>query len=586
MSGKSASGKAFDFGVLWRVFTGVAPYKKTFIAAGIIILALALLSILRPYLMMTGIDAAFEQRKSSVLLPYFLGMVGVLIVETALQYYQTYYVNLVAQSVTLDLREKLYVKVTKFKLKFFDQTPVGTFVTRLISDIDGIAQIFSNGILTIIGDIVRLLVTIGFMLAINWKVTLVVLIPIPVLLIGTRIFQKAIKKAFVRVRNQANKINVFTQEHITGMGIVQLFNREKREYQKFKKINKEHQDAHIASVWAYAIFFPFVEILSATSMGLLLWFGTGQALEGYFTAGEFIGYTYMIGRLYRPIRMLADRFNVLQMGVVNAERVLEMLGKEEFLADTGTTEKPFKGEIELKNVHFAYNEPEYVLKNINLKVSSGQTIAFVGATGAGKSSVINILSRFYEFQKGDIFIDGENIRNYTLDNVRSQISVVLQDVFLFSDSIHNNITLNKPEITREEVIAAAKVVGAHDFIMQLPNSYDYNVKERGVMLSSGQRQLIAFIRAYVADPAILVLDEATSSVDTESEELIQTAIEKLTEGRTSIVIAHRLSTIQNADKIVVLDKGEVKESGSHSELLDNDGPYKRLFEMQFSENEV
>ena len=580
----TAAGKAFDMVVFRKIFSGVRAYRNTFLLTALIILVLAAASIVRPYLVGTGLEAAFTQGSASVLFPYFLGMIGMLVLETALQYYQTYLSNLVAQSVTLDLREKLYKRVVKFKLQFFDKTPVGTFVTRLVGDIDGIAQIFSNGILTIMGDILKLFFTIGFMLWISWKLTLLVLVPIPILLIATRIFQKAIKKAFVKVRNQANKINVFTQEHLTGMNIVQLFNREKREYAKFQEINKEHQDAHIASVWAYAIFFPLVELLSASSIAVMIWYGTSQALNGIIAVTWLVPFIMQIFKLYRPIRMLADRFNVLQMGIVNGERVFKMFEREEFLSDTGTVETDIKGAIRFKNVHFAYNEPEFVLKDISLTIHQGETIAFVGATGAGKSSVINLLSRFYEFQKGEIFIDQVNIREYTLDTIRSQIGVVLQDVFLFSDSIYNNVTLNNPEISREEVISAAKVVGAHDFIMELPGGYDYDVKERGVMLSSGQRQLIAFIRAYVANPAILVLDEATSSVDTESEELIQKAIEKLTENRTSIVIAHRLSTIQGADKIILLDKGEIMESGSHDELMKLNGHYRNLHDIQFQES--
>ncbi|MFT5292912.1 MAG: ATP-binding cassette subfamily B multidrug efflux pump [Flavobacteriales bacterium] len=584
MSKKTATGKIFDFGVLWKVFKGIGPYKNTFILTGIIILSLAFLSVVRPFLIKNGLNNAFEDNDASVLVPYFLGMLGVLMIETVLQYYQTYLSNLVAQSVTLDLREKLYRKVLKFRLKFFDKTPVGSFVTRLISDIDGIAQIFSNGILTILGDIVKLIVVISAMMFISVELTLMVLIPIPVLLIGTRIFQKTIKKAFTEVRNQANKINVFTQEHITGMSIIQLFNREKREYEKFKQINKEHQDAHIRSVWAYAVFFPFVELLSATSMALLLWYGAGEVLSAQLTIPALIAMILFINMLYRPIRMLADRFNVLQMGIVNAERVFTMFERDELLNDTGTLDRKLEGNISFDKVSFAYVEDNYVLKEIDLEVKSGETVAFVGATGAGKSSIVNILSRFYEFQKGTISLDNQDIRKYTLDAVRSQISVVLQEVFLFSDSIYNNITLSNKDISREQVIEASKIVGAHEFIMALPGGYDYNVKERGVMLSSGQRQLIAFIRAYVANPSVLVLDEATSSVDTESEELIQSAIEKLTKGRTSIIIAHRLSTIQQADKIVVLEKGRIIEHGSHKELLSHDGQYKKLFELQFQES--
>ncbi len=426
----TAAGKAFDMTVFRKIFSGVTAYRSTFLLTAVIILVLAGASIVRPSLVGFGLEAAFETGSASVLFPYFLGMIAMLVIETALQYYQTYLSNLVAQSVTLDLREKLYNKIVAFRLKFFDNTPVGTFVTRLVGDVDGIAQIFSNGILTIFGDILKLAFTIGFMFVISWKLTLLVLMPIPVLLIATRIFQKAIKKAFVRVRNQANKINVFTQEHITGMNIVQLFNREKRQYTKFQEINKEHQDAHIASVWAYAIFFPLVELLSASSIAIMIWYGTVLALDDVIAVEWLVPFIMSIFRLYRPIRMLADRFNVLQMGIVNGERVFNMFEEEEFLSNTGTIDDEIQGEIEFRNVHFAYNEPEYVLKDISLNIKQGQTIAFVGATGAGKSSVINLLSRFYEFQKGSIFIDQIDIRDYTLDTIRSQISVVLQDVFI------------------------------------------------------------------------------------------------------------------------------------------------------------
>lgn len=517
------------------------------------------------------------------LLYTFLIVVGFLIIEAILQFYQTYLANWVAQSVTLDMRSRLYRHILRFKLKHFDKHPVGSFVTRLVSDIDGIAEIFSNGILSVIGDVLKLVVVIAYMAYTDWRLTLIVLAPIPVLVVATRIFQKAIKKAFIQVRNQVNKINVFVQEHVTGMNIVQIFHREERERDRFEKINREHRDANIRSIWAFSIFFPIVEMLSAASVALLLWWGLREAASGTVTLGtilEFILYVFM---LYRPIRQLADRFNVLQMGIVNAERVFRVFDTEERIADEGTQTLPaLSGSIRFDNVWFAYTDEDWVLRDINFEMKEGETVAFVGATGAGKSSVINLLSRFYEYQKGNIYIDGVEVRDLTLETVRKNVAVVLQDVFLFSDTIHNNVTLYNPEITREKVIEAAKAVGAHEYIMRLPGDYDYDVRERGGMLSVGQRQLLAFMRAYVYEPKILVLDEATSSIDTESEELIQQATDKLTEGRTSIVIAHRLSTIQKANRIIVLDKGRVVQQGSHQELLAQEGPYKRLYELQFA----
>ncbi|MFN3342368.1 MAG: ABC transporter ATP-binding protein, partial [Flavobacteriales bacterium] len=456
-------------------------------------------------------------------------------------------------------------------------------VTRVISDIETIADIFYEGLISVAGDLVKLFVVIFIMFWVNWELALYTLIPVPLLIITTRIFQRSIKKSFMGVRNQVARLNAFVQEHVTGMSIVQIFNREEVEMDKFKSINKEHRKAHIDSVMAYSIFFPVVEILAALSIAFLVWIGTGLALEGRLTFGDIVKYILYVNMLYRPIRMLADRFNTLQMGVVGSERVFSLLDSDHSIADKGTIEAGhFKGEVSMKDVWFAYNDEEYVLKGIDLEVKEGQTIAFVGATGAGKSSLINLLSRLYEFQKGEIRIDGRDIRDYKLMSLRKNIAVVLQDVFLFSDTIHNNISLRDPKISREEIIEASKRVGAHDFIMNLPGNYDYNVRERGSTLSVGQRQLISFIRAYVTNPSILILDEATSSVDTDSELLIQNAIEKLTEGRTSIVIAHRLSTIQQADLIVVMDHGKIIEVGSHQDLLAKNGQYKHLFELQFS----
>lgn len=583
MSNK-ASGRIFDLSILNRIIAYVGPYRARFIFTGILVIVLAVLAPIRPWLIRKAVDNKIPTGDLDGLLFLFSLVVLVLIAETILQFYQTYFANWVAQSVTLDLRSKLYQHVLKFKLKHFDRTPVGAFVTRLISDIDGIAQIFSNGILTIIGDILKLVFVIAVMFFTHWKLTLIVLAPIPVLLIATKIFQVAIRKAFTQVRNQVSKMNNYVQEHVTGMAIVQIFNREKREMEKFKSINKGHMIANIKSIWAFSIFFPVVELLSASSVALLLWWGVGDVVDEKLTLGVMLQFILYIFMLYRPIRQLADRFNVLQMGIVNAERVFKVFDTKERIVDEGKIDGiRFKGNIEFKNVWFAYNDEDWVLKDISFKLEAGQTLAFVGATGAGKSSVINLLSRFYEFQKGEITIDGIPIRECTIDCIRQNIAVVLQDVFLFSDSIRNNISLNNSDISDEELIEASKAVGAHEFIDRLPGKYNFDVKERGGMLSVGQRQLLAFIRAYVYNPSILVLDEATSSVDTESEELIQNAIDKLTKGRSSIVIAHRLSTIQQADKIIVLEKGRLVEQGTHNDLLEQDGHYKRLFELQFQE---
>lgn len=584
--------KTFNLGVLRRVLARVGPYKTRFMVTGLVVVFLALLAPIRPHLIKIGIDDKMTSGDQHGLLMILLAVVGILIIEALLQFFQTYMANWVAQSVTLDMRSQLYEHIVKFKLRYFDKTPVGALVTRLVSDIDGIARVFSDGVLTITGDLLRLVVVIFYMFYLNWFLAILVLIPVPILLWATKAFQKVMKSAFVDVRNQVSKMNIFVQEHVTGMAIVQIFNREKREKDRFERLNNEHRKAQIRTVWAFSIFFPVVELLSAFSVAILLWLGIKEVVAGEFTLGlliEFILYVFMI---YRPIRQLADRFTTLQEGMVNAERVFKVFDTEASIVDTGNIDRgKLQGDISLKNVWFAYDEKltdrskkGWILKDINLEVKAGQTIAFVGATGAGKSSIINLISRFYEFQHGEITLDGVDIKTMPLESVRREVAVVLQDVFLFSDSIYNNVTLHDPDISNEQVVEAAKAVGAHDFIKLLPKQYEYDVRERGGMLSAGQRQLLAFIRAYVYNPSILVLDEATSSVDSESEELIQRAINKLTEGRTSIVIAHRLSTIQEADVIVVLDKGEIVESGSHTELLAKGGSYKRLFELQFQDN--
>jgi ATP-binding cassette, subfamily B, multidrug efflux pump len=578
------SGNAFEMSLLKRVLGFVKPYQIIFYLTFLLTVSSAIVGVVRPILMGKAIDVYVLQNDAHGLLIITLVVIGLLILEAIIQFYQSYYANWLGQNVTIDLRSRLFRHITAFKLRYFDRTAIGQLVTRVVSDIETVADIFSQGILIILGDLLKLIVVVVVMFVYNWKLTLVVLIPIPLLLWATNIFKNAIKKSFQQVRTQVGVLNSFVQEHLTGMNVVQIFNREKAESEKFKAINAKHRKAHIDSVWAYSVFFPVVEILSAISLSMLVWWGAKDSLAGTATVGDLVAFILFIYMLYRPIRQLADRFNILQMGMVGSQRVFAILDTDERISENGTiTAQSLKGEIAFKNVWFAYKDEDFVLKDVSFEVKSGEVVAFVGATGAGKSSVINLLSRFYEFQRGSIVVDGVDIRDYDLNFLRSEIAVVLQDVFLFSDTVYNNITLGDNRITLEQVIEAAKVVGAHDFIMRLPGGYDFDVKERGGMLSVGQRQLISFIRAYVYNPGILVLDEATSSVDTETEELIQRAIEQLTKGRTSIVIAHRLSTIQKADKIVVMDAGRVLEEGSHQELISREGPYKRLFDLQFKE---
>ncbi len=581
---KSVTGKAFDLSLFKRVMRYVKPYSARFVFTGLLTILLAILAPLRPMLIQYTVDHYITVPNNAMLLNMTILMLVILITEAAVQFFQTYMANWVGQSVIKDLRMEVYRKIVGFKLKYFDNTAIGTLVTRAVSDIETIADIFAQGVLIIIGDILKLIVVIGFMFAMDWRLSIFSLAPIPLLIWATNVFKNYIKSAFGDVRTAVSKLNAFVQEHITGMNIVQVFNREEVEMQKFKGINEDHKKAHIKTVWANSIFFPVVEILSAISIALLVWWGAKEAIADTVKPGDLVAFLLYIYMLYRPIRQLADRFNTLQMGMVCSERVFKIIDTEASIENSGNVDpKKIVGNIEFKNVWFAYNEPDWVLKDISFSVKAGETIAFVGATGAGKSSVINLLSRFYEYQKGEIFIDGTSLKDFQLAGLREEIGVVLQDVFLFSDTIHNNITLNNPNITREQVIEAAKIVGAHDFISKLKEGYDFDVRERGGMLSVGQRQLLAFIRAYVYNPKILVLDEATSSVDTESELLIQNAIDQLTKNRTSFVIAHRLATIQNADKIIVMEKGRIIEMGSHQELLKQNGHYKTLYELQFTE---
>jgi ATP-binding cassette subfamily B protein len=575
------TGKAFDLKLLNRVVGYAKPYMGIFWLAFGLTIFLAVLGVVRPVLIGDAIDVYVVNGDPMGLLRITLVVVGLLIIEAVAQFYQTYYSNWMGQSVTIDLRSRLYNHITEFKLKYFDKTAIGTLVTRCVSDIETIAEVFSQGLLNILGELLKLIVVVAVMFYINWKLTLYSLAPIPILIFSMIVFKNSIKKSFQQVRTQVARLNAFVQEHIVGMSVVQVFNREAREKEKFMAINREHRKAHIKSVLAYSIFFPVVEILSAISLAFLVWWGVGGVLEGEVTRGHLIAFILFIHMLYRPIRQLADRFNVLQMGMVGSERVFKVLDTDEQIANTGSLTTGIRGNISFDKVWFAYNNDEWVLRDLSFSVKEGETVAFVGPTGAGKSSVVNLINRFYEYQRGSIQIDGHPVEAYELNYLRSQVTVVLQDVFLFSDSIANNISLNDPAITREQIEAAAQAVGAAEFIERLPGGYDYNVKERGAMLSAGQRQLISFIRAYVYNPRILILDEATSSVDTESELLIQKAIDKLTQNRTSIVIAHRLSTVKKADKIIVLDHGRIVEQGSHQQLLELDGVYKGLFDLQF-----
>jgi ATP-binding cassette, subfamily B, multidrug efflux pump len=587
MSEKKVTGKAVDLAILKRIFKYVKPHRANFGMAVFTTITLALVSPIRPLLVKYTFDNFVAKPNPNMLLNMTLIMVGILLLEAVFQFSDSFLTNSLGQKIIKDLRIQVYKHIVKMRLKYYDNTPIGMLVTRAVSDIEVIADIFSEGLIVIIGDILKVIVIVAVMFYLNFQLTLAALIPIPLLLIATYIFKKAVASSFHDVRTQVAKLNTFLQEHITGMRIVQIFNREKAEMKVFEGINAKHRDANIRSIMAYSIFFPVVEILSSVSLALLVWWGGKGILKTHTTVGELVAFIMYLNMMFRPIRQLADRFNTLQMGMVSSDRVFKVLDTNDIIENNGKESADnIQGNVSFKDVWFAYNNEEWILKNVSFDVRSGETIALVGATGAGKSSIINLLSRFYEYNKGRISIDGRDVRDYELESLQKNIGVVLQDVFLFSDTILNNISLNNPEISRERIIEAAKIVGAHDFISRLPGGYDYNVMERGSMLSVGQRQLIAFIRAYVYDPKILVLDEATSSIDTESEKLIQYATEKLTEGRTSIVIAHRLATIQKANKIIVLEKGEVIESGNHQELLKHKGHYKRLFELQFKEELV
>lgn len=582
MDKEVVSGNVVDSKVLKRLFEFVKPYAGRFWGLVVLTVLLAVLAPLRPYLIQLAIDNHILVGDYAGLQQMLFLLIGLLIMNALVQYLHTYSSDWLGQYVIRDIRTSLYRHLLTLRLRFYDRTPIGRLVTRSVSDIETLANVFSQGFAAIIGDLLQLVFIVGFMLYTDWKLTLVTLSTLPLLILSTYVFKEKIKVAFNDVRNAVSNLNSFVQEHISGMSIVQIFNSEKREYEKFKDINREHRHANLRSVLYYAVYFPVAEVIQAAGIGLLVWYGARQVIYEEIELGVLVAFILYIQMFFRPIRLIADRFNTLQLGVVSSERIMRLLDSQENIPNNGThTLEALDGEVEFKNVWFAYNEEEWVLKDISFKVKPGETVALVGATGAGKSSIINLLNRFYDINKGEICVDGHDIKEFELSSLRERIGVVLQDVFLFSDTIGQNIRLNNEDISLQKVREAAEMVGALKFIERLPGGFDYNVMERGATLSVGQRQLISFVRAIVYDPRIIVLDEATSSVDTETEEMIQEAIEKLMKGRTSIVIAHRLSTIQKADKIIVLDKGEIMEQGTHNELMELDAYYAQLYKMQY-----
>jgi ATP-binding cassette subfamily B protein len=601
--------KFFDTTQLKRVYGFVRPYRRQFYTSITLSILLAVISPARGLLVQYTVDKGLKGQSDN--LPHWLNnwlnylsnhfftsyspnvvvrfiivitiiQIVLLIAETLMRFFFSFITSALGQNVIKDLRITVYKKVLGLNLKQFDTTPIGTLTTRTINDIESINDIFSDGLIPIVSDLLTIIITLGVMFWIDPGLTLISLIPFPIMIVATYYFKESVNKSFMRVRNAVSSLNAFVQEHLTGMQVVQAFAAEGREFKKFDAINQEHRNANIKAIFAYSIFFPIVEIVLAVSIGLLVWWTAHKQID----AGKLIAFILFLNQIFRPLRVIADKFNVIQMGLISSERVFKVLDNEDEMPDTGKVEKRITGRVEFDNVSFAYVEDNWVLKDVNFTIPAGETLAIVGNTGSGKTTIISLLNRLYQIQKGSIKLDDTPIENFTLENLRGQIGVVLQDVFLFSGSILDNVTLRNPEIGRQQVEDAARLIGMHDFIMQLPGGYDYNVMERGATLSVGQRQLLSFIRCLLYNPSVLILDEATSSIDTESEQLIQKAIDKLIAGRTAIIIAHRLSTIRKANNIMVLERGEVKEQGSHDELIQLDGHYAKLYNMQFEKKIV
>ncbi|MBT8320822.1 MAG: ABC transporter ATP-binding protein/permease [Eudoraea sp.] len=583
------TGKAFDFRLFKRVLAYTKPYWVTFLGVSLAAILLSVFAVLSALFLKQIVDEALLQKDADKLIFYATAMGIVLLGQVICQLVFNYYANWVGESVIRDIRMKLFRHMISFRMKYYDNSSVGVLVTRAVADMQRIGEIFSQGFFVIVADLLKMLVAAAVMIYLNWKLSLIVFALLPIILYATRLFQQAMKKAFIEVRAQVSNLNSFVQERLTGMKIVQLFTREDLESRKFRDINEKHRDAWLKTVWYNSFFFPVAEIVSSVAIGLIVWYGGLQNVAGLNQGeiGTVFAFILLIEMLFRPLRQIADKFNTLQMGMVAANRVFKILDTDSHIEDRGNLQVDhMHGEIHFDQVRFGYLEEEEVLHGVTFRVEAGETIAIVGATGAGKSTIINLLNRFYEINSGAILLDGVNIRDYQLATLRKNIAVVLQDVFLFADTIANNITLRDSAVSEHTVEEAARQIGVHDFISTLPGGYHYNVKERGSMLSSGQRQLIAFLRAYVTNPSILVLDEATSSVDTYTEQLIQKATEKITEGRTSIIIAHRLATVKKADKILVMDAGQVVETGTHKELLKKGGYYSKLYEAQFMAEEL